>query len=124
MNVLVVDDSAVMRAMIIRTLKLSGLPLEGVLQAGDGAAGLQVMRQEAVDLALVDLNMPVMSGEEMIQRARETPALAHIPIVIVSTDSSQQRADALKHPRTDFVHKPFTPELLRQTIVRLTGASQ
>lgn len=124
MNVLVVDDSAVMRAMIIRTLKLSGLPLEGVLQAGDGAAGLQVMRQEAVDLALVDLNMPVMSGEEMIRRAREMPALAHIPIVIVSTDSSQQRADGLKHPRTDFVHKPFTPELLRQTIVRLTGAPE
>lgn len=68
LNVLVVDNSMVMRTMIIKTLRLSGLELGDIHQAANGQEGLQVLENNWIDLALVDINMPVISGEEMIDR--------------------------------------------------------
>ncbi len=123
LNVLVVDDSAVMRGMIRKALHQSGLPLEQLLEAGDGEAGLQVMQETRVDVALVDLNMPVMDGEEMIGHMREDGRLRAIPILIVSTDSSPARMSRLADAVTGFIHKPFTPEALSGRIIELIGAS-
>ena len=72
LNVLVVDDSAVMRAMVIKSLRLSGLPLNAVHEAGNGEEALQVLDAQWIDLALVDINMPVMNGEELLTRVRQT----------------------------------------------------
>ncbi|HEX30052.1 TPA: response regulator, partial [Candidatus Poribacteria bacterium] len=65
LNILVVDDSSVMRSIISRTLILSGLPLGRIYQAANGKEGLQILDRTWVDLILVDINMPVMNGEEM-----------------------------------------------------------
>jgi two-component system chemotaxis response regulator CheY len=123
LNILVVDDSAVMRTMIIKTLRISGLPLGEIYEASNGQEGLQVLNDNWIDLALVDINMPVMSGEEMIDAARANPETADLPIVVVSTESSETRIEMLQKKGAEFVHKPFTPESLRQTIVRMTGVS-
>jgi two-component system, chemotaxis family, chemotaxis protein CheY len=123
LNVLVVDDSAVMRSMIIRTLKLAGLPIGEVHQASNGQEGLAVLEKHWVDLALVDINMPVMNGEEMIDRTRQNSSTADLPIVVVSTESSAARIGNLRSKGVEFIHKPFTPEDLRQKIVRLTGVT-
>ena len=123
MNILVVDDSAVMRAMIIKTLRLSGLPLGAVHEAGDGAQGLAALAVHAVDLALVDINMPVMNGAELIDRIRADPALASLPIVVISTDSSDVRAEQARARGCLFVHKPFSPETLRDTVSRAVPVS-
>ena len=120
-NLLVVDDSSVMRKMIIRSLRLSGLPLGDVHEAADGQQGLDVLDRHWIDLALVDLNMPVLNGEEMIERVRQRPELADLPIVIVSTDHSETRAARLRGSVSGFVHKPFTPEQLRDTISGVLG---
>jgi two-component system chemotaxis response regulator CheY len=120
-NLLVVDDSAVMRKMIIRSLRICGLPLGQVHEADNGEQGLKVLEQHWVDLALVDLNMPVLDGEEMIRRVRQQPALADLPIVVVSTDGSATRAERLRGSVAGFVHKPFTPEALRDTICDVLG---
>jgi two-component system, chemotaxis family, chemotaxis protein CheY len=122
-NVLVVDDSSVMRAMIIRTLKMSGLPLRDVHQAADGAQALQLLDANWVDLALVDINMPVMNGEELIDRVRDDPALRDLAIIVVSTESSQTRIEKVLRQGARFVHKPFTPEILREEVFTLTGVS-
>ena len=121
LNVLVVDDSSVMRRMIIRTLQLSGLPLGEVHEAGNGAEGLEQLDKHWIDLALVDLNMPVMNGEEMIEQLRANPELADIPIVVVSTDGSEARLARIRPNVSGFVHKPFTPEQLGETITRIVG---
>jgi two-component system chemotaxis response regulator CheY len=121
LNVLVVDDSSVMRRMIIRTLQLTGLPLGEVHEAGNGAEGLEALDRHWIDLALVDLNMPVMNGDEMIERLRATPELADIPIVVVSTDGSEARLARIRLNVSGFVHKPFTPEQLGETITRIVG---
>lgn len=121
-NVLVVDDSAVMRKMIVRTLELSGLALGQVHQAANGEEGLAVLERHWIDLALVDLNMPVLDGEQMIARLRQHPATRDLPIVVVSTDRSETRAERLRDQVAGFVHKPFTPEQLRDTISGILGA--
>jgi two-component system chemotaxis response regulator CheY len=123
LNVLVVDDSAVMRGIIIKTLRLSGLPLSEVHQAANGQEGLQMLDQHWVDLALVDINMPIMNGEEMIDRMRSNPETASLPVLVVSTESSETRIEALTQKGASFVHKPFTPETLRAKIIEMTGVS-
>ncbi len=123
LNVLVVDDSAVMRSMVIRTLKLSGVPLGEIHQAGNGKEGLLALRQSWVDLLLVDLNMPVMSGEEMIARIRQDEKDAELPILVISTEGSQTRIEAIRGQGAEFVHKPFTPEELGSKIRQLTGVT-
>jgi two-component system, chemotaxis family, chemotaxis protein CheY len=122
-NVLVVDDSSVMRSIIIRTLKLSGLPIGEVFEAGNGQEALKLMESQWVDLALVDINMPVMNGEEFIDHLRGNPATEDLPIIVVSTESSQTRIDSLQRKGVRFIHKPFSPEMLREHIISLTGVS-
>ena len=123
LNVLVVDDSVIMRRMIIKTLGLCGIPLGDVHQAGNGQEGLDVLDHCWVDLVLVDINMPVMNGEEMLTKLREKPELRDLAVIVVSTDGSATRVDMMQKKGAGFVHKPFTPELLRDTIFRITGAS-
>ena len=120
-NVLVVDDSAAMRAMIIKTLRISGVPLGEIYQASNGLEGLRAVEENWVDVALVDLNMPVMGGEEMIDQLRGQPDTADLPIVVISTESSETRIASLRAKGTGFIHKPFKPEEIRAQITNVTG---
>ena len=121
LNILVVDDSSVMRAIIIKTLRLSQLPLGEVHEATNGQEALKVLDGNWIDLALVDINMPVMTGEEMIDRLRQNPETADLPVIVVSTEGSETRRQVLMEKGAGFVHKPFTPETLRDAIVRTLG---
>jgi two-component system, chemotaxis family, chemotaxis protein CheY len=121
LNILVVDDSSVMRAIIIKTLRLSQLPLGEVHEATNGQEALKVLEGHWIDLALVDINMPVMNGEEMMNRLRENPATADLPVIIVSTEGSETRKEGLRQKGAGFVHKPFTPEALRDAVLRTLG---
>ena len=121
LNILVVDDSSVMRAIIIKTLHLSQLPMGEVHEASNGQEALKVLDGNWIDLALVDINMPVMDGEEMIDRLRQNPATSDLPVIIVSTEGSESRKEVLMRKGARFVHKPFTPETLRDAILRTLG---
>ncbi|MEN6631916.1 MAG: response regulator [Candidatus Polarisedimenticolia bacterium] len=121
-KVLVVDDSSVMRSIIIKTLRLSGLELESVLTAGNGREALLVLENTPVDLALVDINMPVMNGEELLDAVRAEPALEGLKMIVVSSDHTDARMERLAAKGVPIVHKPFNPATLKETIVKLTGA--
>jgi len=121
LNVLIVDDSAVMRAMVIKTLRAAGLPIGQIFQAANGREGLEVLPGHWVDVIFADINMPVMSGEEMIEKIRANPIWADLPIVVISTDGSKARIESLRGKCTEFVHKPFAPEVVRDVIAKLTG---
>ena len=118
-NVLVVDDSAVMRAMILKSMRMSGLPLGETYQAANGQEGLEALGQHWVDLVIVDINMPVMNGEQMIDHMRENPDMMDIPIVVISTEGSKSRLDRLQDKGAAFIHKPFTPEMIRDTVKQI-----
>jgi two-component system, chemotaxis family, chemotaxis protein CheY len=123
LTVLVVDDSSVMRTMVIRALRMSGLQLNEIHQAADGLQALEILGKHWVDLALVDLNMPNMNGIELIDRVRQTSEIADLPIIVISTESSTTRIEMLKQKGVNFVHKPFSAEALRAAIIESTGVS-
>jgi two-component system chemotaxis response regulator CheY len=123
LNVLVIDDCEVMREMIVKILRMSRLPLGEVLEAGNGEEGLRILRRDGIQLAIVDINMPVMNGEEMIDRIRRDPSMSSLPVVIVSAEGSDSRIEVLRGKGAGFVHKPFTPETLRDVIQSVTGAT-
>jgi len=121
LNVLIVDDSSVMRAMIIKTIRMSGLDLGDVYQAGNGKEGLDAARENWVDLVVADINMPVMNGEEMIDKMKADPELSALPTIVISTEGSATRIQRLEKKGVTFIHKPFTPEIIRDAIQDLTG---
>ncbi len=121
LNILVVDDSTVVRKMILRSLELSGLPLGDVYHAANGREGLEALESNWVDLIFADLNMPVMDGQEMIERIRANPDLADVSIVVVSTEGSETRIAHLEQLGTEFIHKPFAPEQIREVVTRRLG---
>jgi len=123
LNVLVVDDSAVMRSIIVKTLKLSGLPLGEIWEAKNGEEGLRVFEEKWVDLALVDIHMPVMDGEEMLTRLKQNVQYENLPVVVVSSESDPVKIEKMLKLGATFIHKPFTPEILREVIVAVTGVN-
>ena len=123
-NVLVVDDSAVMRAMVIKSLGLCGVPLGEIYQASDGAQALRLLQEHRVDLALVDMNMPVMSGDKLLEHIRQNPETADLPVIVISTESSEARIALIKGRKAAFVHKPFKPMELRETVLAIMGTKR
>jgi two-component system chemotaxis response regulator CheY len=123
LNVLVVDDSAVVRSVIVKTLRLTGVDLGEVFQAGNGREGLDVLDKQWVDVVFADINMPVMTGEEMIEEIRKNPVWECLPIVVVSTEGSQTRIERLQSKGIRFIHKPFAPEIVCKIIEEITGVS-
>jgi len=121
LTILVADDSRVMRAMIIRTLRLTGLSLGAVHEAADGAAGLDILRSHPIALALVDINMPRLSGLDMLAQLGR-PGDAGPRVIVVSSDGSDARAAQVMEMGHGFLHKPFAPEDLRDAVLRVLGA--
>lgn len=118
-NVLVIDDSSVMRAMIRKSLQLSGLELNEVYEAADGQQGIDILDYCCTDLIITDINMPVMNGEAMIEQIRNNPKTKDIPILVISSEGSKLRVGRLKDKGVAFIHKPFFPENIRDMIKTL-----
>lgn len=110
-SLLIIDDSATMRKIIMRTVRMSGLEFERTEEAGNGAEALEKLKTNPVDVMLCDINMPEMSGMELVKKARELANCARTRIVMVSTESAQELIDqAIADGADGFITKPFTPE--------------
>jgi two-component system chemotaxis response regulator CheY len=121
-DILIVDDSRLMREIIARTVRMSGLEVGTLHQAGDGQAALAQVRAAPIDLILLDINMPVMDGETFLAALRADPRYKGIPVVVASTESSDARIRRLRLMGAEFVHKPFNPEELCAAVSRATAA--
>ena len=124
LNILVVDDSAVMRKMIIKTIDMCGIPIGELKQAANGIEGLEELRKSWIDIVILDINMPEMNGEEMIDEMQQDPEIKDIPVVVVSTEGSSTRIQRLKEKGARFIQKPFTPEIIRDTVYEVTGIGE
>ena len=123
-TVLIVDDSAITRAMIKRTLVMAQVPLAQCLEAGDGKTGLEMLAARKVDLVLADLHMPNMTGVEMTRHILSNEATRHIPVIVVSAEPSAERLDALRQQGVrGCIRKPFTPEAIREMVNQVLGAA-
>ena len=122
LNVLIVDDSEVMRSVIHRILTMSGFDLGTVLKAENGEQALKLLDSNWIDVVLTDINMPVMNGEELLERIKSIDTLADIPVIIVSTEERCDKIDAiLAKGAVGYITKPFKPEDIRTIISNSLG---
>jgi two-component system chemotaxis response regulator CheY len=111
MKALVVDDSRGIRLLVRRAMESFGF---AVVEAGDGAEALaRLVSDGPFDVAMVDWNMPIMTGIEFIREARKDATARDMAIVMVTTESEQHRVvAALAAGASEYVMKPFTREML------------
>jgi two-component system chemotaxis response regulator CheY len=124
LNIMIVDDSPVMRTFIRKVVSLTGLDLKEVFEAGDGQDALNLLRECWTDLVLTDINMPRMNGEEFVRLKEEDELLRDIPVIVVSTDSTQSRIQRmLSLGAKGYISKPFLPEVLRDEVKKVMGVA-
>ncbi|HEY1577035.1 MAG TPA: response regulator [Terracidiphilus sp.] len=124
LNIMIVDDSPVMRIFVRKVVQLTGLAVGKCCEAGDGEAALKALQDSWMDLVLTDINMPRMNGEEFVRRMESDELLRDIPVIVLSTDSSDQRIQLmLQLGAKGYITKPFLPETLRDEVERVLGAS-
>jgi two-component system chemotaxis response regulator CheY len=109
-DVLIVDDSRVMRDMIAACLKPGALK---TTQASSGLEAIEQLSLKKFDAVILDLNMPDIGGIEVVEFIRGQDKLKSLPIIIVTTRGDDtSRATALNAGATRYLTKPFTPEAL------------
>jgi two-component system chemotaxis response regulator CheY len=121
-NVLIVDDSNSMRAVIKKIITISGFKMDQCYEAGNGKQALEILSKVWVDIILSDLNMPEMNGLELLAALKGDNLLKEIPVVIVSTEGSDERRKVvLEMGAKEFIRKPFSPEYVRKILYEVIG---
>jgi len=114
---LIVDDSAVTRAMIRRAITISGIGIDAFFEAANGCEALDILRGQSVSLVLADLHMPTMGGEELIIQMQADEQFKKIPVIVISAEPNAARIIALcKKGARSYLRKPFTPEEVHNII--------
>lgn len=115
-KVLVVDDSAVMRKLVIRTLGETPYKPVKLVEAGDGNEGLKkFIETPDLNLILSDWNMPNMDGLTFVKKIREKDK--KVVILMITTEGTMGKMeDALEQGVDGYVVKPFTPQSLQQRL--------
>lgn len=124
LSMLIVDDSAVMRRLIRQVIALSGYADATIHEAGNGRDALAVLDAHDVQVLITDLNMPVMSGTELLAAiaGRDRAPLAR---VVITTDGSEARHDAVAGLGvTRYLEKPLRPEVLRDVLREVVDANR
>ncbi len=122
-RILIVEDSGTMRSLIASTLEELGEPVK-VDEAENGFEALRLLPRVPYDLILTDINMPDINGLELVSFVKRDERYAGIPLVIVSTESSERDRDkGLELGADAYLVKPFDPDALRTLVVDLLGRS-
>jgi two-component system chemotaxis response regulator CheY len=120
MNLLIVDDSPVMRKLVRRGLRQAGFKDLEVTEAEDGLQALEAIRATGFDAVLADWNMPNMTGIEMLETLRDEDRDVTVGFV-TSEATAPMRTRADEAGAAFFVTKPFTPESLEQALAPILG---
>ena len=123
LNVLIVDDSATMRALLYRVVGLADLPIGAIYQAPNGAEALKVLETHSIQAVFTDINMPVMNGMELLREMAVRDEWKDILRVIISTDGSKLRREEARELKVSlYVEKPFRPEVVRDVLCQIASA--
>jgi two-component system chemotaxis response regulator CheY len=115
LTILIVDDSATMRQFVRRAVQLSEVPVAAVHEAANGQEALAVLDANQIDALFTDINMPVMSGPELL-RELERQGRRHPARIVVSTDGSDARRREMEGLARWYVNKPVRPEVVRDVL--------
>ena len=119
LDILIVDDSAAIRKILQRVLGQAEIPVGSIYEAGDGAAALEILKQQKVGLVLSDINMPNMDGLQLLGHIRANEDWRKMPVIMITTEGAAARVqEAVALGATGYVRKPFTADQIKE---KLTG---
>ncbi len=119
MKLIVADDSRMVRGIVVKVIDAMGYE---AIQAANGREALNALDVDGEDvkLVLLDWNMPILNGIDVIKKMRGDDRLKTIPVLMVSTESEEERIqEALDAGAQGYVTKPFTPDQLEEAIRRV-----
>ena len=123
-NVLIVDDSRSMRAVIKKTISMSGFKMDQCVEAGNGREALDVLAKAWVDVIISDINMPEMNGLEFLEELKKDSLLKAIPVIVISTEGSEKRIqNTFDLGAKGFIKKPFLSEEIKKVLYEIIGVS-
>ncbi len=121
-NVLVVEDSRAIRSMIRVSLEEAGGFF--AVEAGNGFEALKTLPTRRFDLIITDINMPDINGLELIGYVKSNPAYQDIPLIIVSTEKSEEdKKRGITLGASGYVVKPFRKEELMAMVTKVLEAA-
>jgi two-component system chemotaxis response regulator CheY len=117
MRVLVVDDQLSMRAVVCAALReIGAIQIE---EAADGAQAMLSLRGGGIDLVVCDWMMPVKDGITLLREVRADETLKHLPVILLTGEGKREQVvEALKSGVTDYIVKPFAPQVLVDKVKR------
>jgi two-component system chemotaxis response regulator CheY len=121
MRILIVDDSRIMRNIVKNALLQSTRFAHATcLDASDGAEALRLIKASRIDLLLLDWNMPMMNGLELVKHLRAIEEYARLPIIMVTSEAAKYSViEAVKAGVNDYIIKPVSERSLLEKINRL-----
>jgi CheY-like chemotaxis protein len=115
-SILIVEDHPTMRDAMRLVLEEDGHQVE---EASDGEAGIAMVRDRAPDVVLLDLNIPVVSGADVLETLKSDPATSEVLVVVVTATGEEGRRKALSKGADGYITKPFSPLALLRTVERV-----
>lgn len=119
-RLLLVEDHPTMRGAVRVILEAEGYE---VAEVGDGASALEAIRSGPPDLVVLDLNIPGVSGAEVLRELRADPATVAVRVVVATAEGEEGRASAMRLGADEYLTKPFGPAVLLRTVARVLGGS-
>ena len=124
-NVLIVDDSGSMRAVIKKIITISGFHMDNCHEAGNGREALALLEDHWVDVIISDINMPDVNGLELLDTLKRNETLKEIPVIMITTEGSEDRMkEAFARGAKGFIKKPFLPEQIRKVLYDVIGVGE
>jgi CheY-like chemotaxis protein len=119
-DILIVEDHPTMREAMRMVLEHEGFVIR---EAADGAAALEMVRAQPPDLVFLDLNIPGMTGADVLQNLKQDPATASVRVNIVTATGEEERERVLSLGADEYFTKPFSPLALLRTVERVLSAT-
>jgi len=119
-RILIVEDHPTMRDAMRLVLEESGHEVD---DAADGGRGIEIVREDPPDVVLLDLNIPIVSGEEVMETLKRDPRTAGVRIVVVTATGGEGRQRAMARGADGYITKPFSPLALLRTVERVLPGS-
>lgn len=117
-RILIVDDEPDILRVVIFRLKKSGYE---VLTAVNGQEALDLIQKEPLDLIILDLRLPLISGLEVCKQIKSNDKLKHIPVILFTASTNCVKEKAIEVCADDYLIKPFEPEIFLQKVKKLIG---
>ncbi|MEZ4331010.1 MAG: response regulator [Myxococcota bacterium] len=118
MKILVVDDSGIMRKIVVRTLRQAGFGGHAIEEAENGREALSKIEADAPDLVLTDWNMPEMNGIELVKAIKEKGL--DVPFAFITSEcTAEMRDQANASGAVAFLTKPFTADTMQSALAKV-----